>query len=73
MTSEIKNIWVSTNKMLTTINSYLLAFVQSGMTRPVKVRDTREINNIPLVCNILLLIVLSTISSILIYIFFRQS
>ena len=70
MTFDIRNIWTSTNKMLTTINLYLLAFVQSGMTTPVKVKDASDIKKIPFIYNILLLIVLTTISSIFIYILF---
>ena len=70
MTFDIRNIWTSTNKMLTTINLYFLAFVQSGMTTPVKVKDASDIKKIPFIYNILLLIVLTTISSIFIYILF---
>ena len=63
-----KNIWGSTNKVLTTINLMLFALLASGMSTPTKVKDANE-TKIPLAYNIILLIVLLTIVSFLFYIF----
>lgn len=68
MTFDIRNIWTSTNKVLTTINLFLFAFLKSGMSTPVKVKDTAE-TKIPIGYNIVLLILLVTIVSLIIYIF----
>jgi hypothetical protein len=68
MTLDLRNIWTSANKVLTTINLFLLALIQSGLSGPVKVKDSSD-TKIPLVYNILLLIVLATLSSLLIYVF----
>lgn len=68
MTYDLRNIWTSTNKLLTTINLFLWAFLKSGMSTPVKVKD-RDETKIPLGYNIVLLIVLVTIVSFIIYIF----
>lgn len=69
MTLDLRNIWTSTNKVLTTINLFLLAFIKSGMATPVKVKASSD-TKIPLGYNILLLIVLVTVTSLLIYILF---
>jgi hypothetical protein len=68
MTYDLRNIWTSTNKVLTTINLFLWAFLKSGMSTPVKVKD-RDETKIPLGYNIVLLIVLVTIVSFIIYIY----
>lgn len=68
MTLDLRNIWTSTNKVLTTINLFLFAFLKSGMSTPVKVTNPSE-TKIPIGYNIVLLIVLATIVSLLIYIF----
>ena len=68
MTLDLRNIWTSTNKVLTMINLFLLAFIQSGMSRTVKVKDASE-TKIPLAYNIFLLVILATIASLLIYVF----
>jgi len=71
MTFELKNIWKSTNKVLTTINLYLLAFIQCGMVTFVKVKDPDKIK-IPFVFNIFLLILLGTICYLLISMLFGK-
>ncbi|HEY3402294.1 MAG TPA: hypothetical protein VGK59_02840 [Ohtaekwangia sp.] len=59
MTKAILNIWSVINKILTIINSFLLAVLfSSGI--PEKNRKGKEIR-IPLVANIILLIVLVAI------------
>ena len=68
MTLDPRNIWTSTNKVLTTINLFLFALLKSGMSTPVKVKNPSE-TKIPLGYNIVLLIILATIVSLLIYIF----
>jgi hypothetical protein len=54
--------------VLTTINLFLLAFIQSGMSTSVKVKDPSD-TKIPIGYNVLLLIALVTIVSLLVYIF----
>ena len=71
MTSDLKNIWTSTNKVLTTINLYLFAFIKSGIVTTVKVNDANT-KRIPLVYNILLLILLGTICYLLISMLFGR-
>jgi hypothetical protein len=68
MTYDLRNIWTSANKVLTTINLFLWAFLKSGMSTPIKVKD-RDETKIPFAYNIALLIVLVTIVSFIIYIF----
>ena len=69
MTLDLRTIWTSTNKVLTTINLYILAFIMGSMSGPVKVKDPDE-TKIPFLYNILLLAVLSSVLYFLIYIFF---
>jgi hypothetical protein len=71
MTLGIKKIWGSTNKVLTTINMMLLALILMGVG-PTNVKEGSKIK-IPLVYNILLLIVLGTILSFLIYGIYRKT
>lgn len=67
MTLDLRNIWTSTNKVLTIFNLFLIAFIKSGMSTPVKVKDSSDIK-ILFGYNILLLFVLVAIVSLLIYI-----
>lgn len=69
MTLELRNIWSSTNKMLTTINLYLYALILGAMSGPVKVKDPST-TKIPFVFNIILLLALITILYFLVYVFF---
>jgi len=59
MTKAIRNIWGVINKVLTIINSFLLAVIFSS-TMPEQTRKGKEIK-IPLAANIILLIVLVTL------------
>jgi hypothetical protein len=53
MTLELKKIWNSVNKVLTIINTFLLALILSGGSVAVKDKPKK----IPVVFNIILLIV----------------
>ncbi|AKD02568.1 hypothetical protein POKO110462_08615 [Pontibacter korlensis] len=55
MTIGIREMWYSTNKVLTIINATLLAVLTGNVTDPKAIQNAR----IPLYANILLLVLLS--------------